>query len=178
MIANYNGDIIDLFNLKIDDIHIEDAIQALPNLCRFGGRSRYYSVAQHSVELSIYLESIGKEYLCPIALLHDAPEAYIGDLIYPIKINYPSFLEMENNLSNLFYEKYNIDKSLAEEFDYYDKNVVVNEMKHLDIWYQNKPLMSTFSELPNFYFHGEWNIEISRMNYKNQLNKILNLKIN
>ena len=61
--------------------------RALANTCRFGGHSRhFYSVAQHSVIVCDLLEREGAtpdELMA--ALLHDASEAYLGDLPHPIK---------------------------------------------------------------------------------------------
>lgn len=148
MITNYKSKIIDVFNLAEEDIWIQDAIIALPNICRYSGRiHKFYSVAQHAVELSKYLVSIGKDYLVPLALLHDAPEAYIGDVIWPIKARFPEFLKFEDELSALFYSKYKVDESLAEEFDYYDKNIVVSEMKLLGIYAKEKELITHLTPL-------------------------------
>ena len=70
-----------------EDIDPVDIANALANLCRFGGHSRgFYSVAQHSVIVSDLLAEQGaprEEVLA--ALLHDASEAYLGDLPHPIK---------------------------------------------------------------------------------------------
>jgi len=65
-----------------EDIEPGDIAQALSNICRFGGHSRFfYSVAQHSVIVCDLLEERGAapdELMA--ALLHDAAEAYLGDL--------------------------------------------------------------------------------------------------
>jgi hypothetical protein len=70
-----------------EDIDPVDIAGALANLCRFGGHSRgFYSVAQHSVIVCDLLEERGAtpdELMA--ALLHDAAEAYLGDLPHPIK---------------------------------------------------------------------------------------------
>ncbi len=69
------------------DIDPGDIAQALSNLCRFGGHSRaFYSVAQHSVIVSDRLagEGAGPDTVMA-ALLHDAAEAYLGDLPHPLK---------------------------------------------------------------------------------------------
>jgi hypothetical protein len=70
-----------------EDIDPVDIANALANLCRFGGHSRgFYSVAQHSVIVCDLLDEQGAtvdELMA--ALLHDAAEAYLGDLPHPIK---------------------------------------------------------------------------------------------
>ena len=135
MITNTKGELIDIFNMKDEDITINDIVMALPNICRYGGRIQYhYSVAQHAVELARWLTKQGKQHLVPHALLHDACEAYIGDIIYPIKIQMPQFLELEDKITNLVYKKYGVDPDLHKEFDFYDKGIVINEMKALGMY--------------------------------------------
>lgn len=71
---------------KTSDIRIEDIAEHLSRICRFGGALRtdivHYSVAQHCCLVSDH---------CPEGfelegLLHDAAEAYTGDMIKPIKL--------------------------------------------------------------------------------------------
>lgn len=79
----FSGKVINLRYPTEDMIDIRDIAQGLANTCRFGGQCRpFYSVAQHSVLVAAMApENIKKE-----ALLHDASEAYLGDVIKPLKV--------------------------------------------------------------------------------------------
>jgi 5'-deoxynucleotidase YfbR-like HD superfamily hydrolase len=53
--------------------------------CRFNGHCReFYSVAEHSVRVSLFLEPSGSK-LALWGLMHDAAEAYLADLGAPLK---------------------------------------------------------------------------------------------
>jgi hypothetical protein len=78
-----SGKEIDIRNPTEDAICIEDIAHALSNICRFGGHCHpFYSVAQHSVIVA----ALAPPELQLAALLHDAAEAYLGDVIKPLKI--------------------------------------------------------------------------------------------
>jgi uncharacterized protein len=71
-----------LLDPKSDDIDLDDIAHALSMICRFTGHTRtFYSVAEHSVRVAELLPPPLKIY----GLLHDAHEAYIGDISTPLR---------------------------------------------------------------------------------------------
>jgi 5'-deoxynucleotidase YfbR-like HD superfamily hydrolase len=70
-----------------DAIAMTDISHALSLVCRFGGHTReLYSVAQHSVLVCDTVKALGGTAdEVRWALLHDASEAYIGDVVWPLK---------------------------------------------------------------------------------------------
>ena len=177
MITNSLGKEINVFDLKPEDLCMEDVITALPHICRYGGRCKiHYSVAQHCVELAIYLlEEMNRPDLARMAIMHDACEAYLGDINYPLKIEIPEFMQLEEDVTNLFYKVYDIDMSVKEEFFEYDRNISVNEMKALGLYETNKTRKTVqhLIELPNLKI-VPMNIKESRMLFVRML-KILNV---
>jgi hypothetical protein len=77
-----NGHIIDLGNPAPEMFSMTAIAAGLSKVCRFNGQIPcFYSVAQHSVIVS----RLALPELRPAALIHDASEAYIGDMIKPLK---------------------------------------------------------------------------------------------
>lgn len=82
----------DFINPRSEDVRIEDIAHALAYLCRYTGHcAQFYSVAQHSVLVS---RQCHPSYRL-IGLLHDAQEAYIGDVSAPLKSLLPDYQEIE-----------------------------------------------------------------------------------
>ena len=84
-----SGLIVDLANPHVDSIAIDDIAFGLSRLPRFCGhtKSRYgYSVATHSVWVASYIKhKTGDDRYALYGLLHDAHEAYTGDIPTPLK---------------------------------------------------------------------------------------------
>lgn len=82
MCAYPSGNLIDFDAPRPDSIDIRDVAHHLSLICRYvGGVPTMYSVAQHSVIVSL---------VAPVewdleALMHDAPEAYVGDMTHHLK---------------------------------------------------------------------------------------------
>lgn len=65
-----------------DMVHPGDIAFSLARLCRFNGHtSKHYSVAEHCFRAH---ELVEPEHQL-VTLLHDATEAYIGDMVRPLK---------------------------------------------------------------------------------------------
>ncbi len=104
-ISTYSGLCIDLRNPQPETISIIDIAHGLSLLCRFCGQTRcFYSVAQHAVLVS----RLVPEEAALAALLHDAHEAYVGDITQPVK-EYLSSSDLEALSSRL-------DRAIAERF--------------------------------------------------------------
>lgn len=104
-------------------IDITDIAHALSNICRFGGHiNRFYSVAQHSVHVS---ENVPKEMVLA-ALLHDASEAYLSDIVRPAKRMLPQYKELELKLQLVIEERFGC------EFDHEEIHVADNKMLYAE----------------------------------------------
>jgi hypothetical protein len=82
-VETYTGRYVDLLNPDPETICLADIAVGLANTSRFAGQvSRFYSVAEHSVRVAA---SVPWQQLALPALLHDAHEAYTGDITAPMK---------------------------------------------------------------------------------------------
>lgn len=107
-IDTFSGRKIYVLNPDPNEIVIEDIAHALSLITRFGGHTtRFYSVAQHSIYVSQICESRDALW----GLLHDATEAYIGDIPKPIKALHEmeSFKKAEDNLQKVIMQKFQLD---------------------------------------------------------------------
>ena len=102
------------FDLDPATIDIQDIAHALSMKCRFGGHSRiFYSVAEHCDRAMRLITQefvdgiLAEKGLCdkiemPVlklfTFLHDGAEAYLPDLIRPIKNHVPFLVEAEKDI--------------------------------------------------------------------------------
>lgn len=96
---------------SVDSIDISDIAYALANQCRFNGHIPFYSVAEHSV----YVSGLVAEELQLHALLHDAAEAYVGDMSSPLKSIVPQFRTIERRIQNVILKRFDIAGDGKEE---------------------------------------------------------------
>jgi hypothetical protein len=85
----FSGQLVDPLDLKISDIRADDICWALAHICRYGGHChRDYSVGEHTLWVYRRVPSLG-------SILHDASEAYLGDMPTPLKRRMPEFIKAE-----------------------------------------------------------------------------------
>lgn len=103
---------IDLLNPHPDSIRIEDIAAGLSKICRFSGQiEHFYSVAQHSVLVASLLPA----HLKLQGLLHDATEAYLGDVTSPLKKLLKDYKPIENNFHKVIAGKFGLPIELDHE---------------------------------------------------------------
>ena len=120
------------FDPHVDDIDIRDIARGLAMTCRYGGQvKRFYSVAEHCYHVS-YL--VPEKYALH-GLLHDSAEAYIGDMIRPIK-HAPQMHEfrraeglIEEAVAERFGLKWDYDATVAVKE--MDDRILINEIREL-----------------------------------------------
>lgn len=125
----HSGRKFDFMDIKNAPILIEDIAHALANTCRYGGHCpQFYSVAQHSVLVS---HRVPREYRLQ-ALLHDASEAYLGDVVKPLKNLLPDYQEIEKKLEREIFKRFGVPATMAQCVK--DADAVLLMEEQIDLW--------------------------------------------
>jgi len=105
---------------------IEDIAHSLSLQCRFNGHCKeMYSVADHSLHVSARCEH--KLW----GLLHDAAEAYVGDIITPLKRNCPFLKETEDRILEAIAVRFNLPWPVPAEVEDVDLRMWATEQRDL-----------------------------------------------
>jgi hypothetical protein len=116
----FTGRCLDPINMESDDVCIEDIAHALSMQCRFAGHcTDFYSVAEHSVRVSVLLQQERHDAMgCMLALLHDAAETYLPDIVRPIKpwvaMNGVPIAEIEQMVLDTIFDAFNVGAGTSE----------------------------------------------------------------
>ena len=112
----FSGKKFDPMHMNSEDVSLEDLAHALSLLCRGGGHLKYfYSIGQHSINCMKEARARGWSKRVQLAcLLHDASEAYIADIIRPVKAHLSNYLEIESSIMNVIFERFGL-ADLSEE---------------------------------------------------------------
>ncbi|AXC48898.1 hypothetical protein DRW48_03580 [Paracoccus suum] len=117
-----SGRRLDLLDPSPLDIEVADIAHGLAFVARWNGQTRGdwpYSVAEHSLLVEALLQRARPNW--PVswrlaALLHDAPEYVLGDMISPVKSAIgPSYAELDARLSAAVHRRFGIPAALPAE---------------------------------------------------------------
>lgn len=125
-----------------EDIEISDIAHALSHACRFAGHTKeLYTVAQHSVHAMQVIEwrdvnnlavDKGAERQRALwALLHDASEAYIGDVTTPLKCELSQYRVIEDCVMNAITQKFGLWPDEPDVVRHVDRRLCLTEARDL-----------------------------------------------
>lgn len=131
-LQTFYGRRVSVMNPKESEIDIEDIGYSLAKQCRFNGHcSEFYSVAEHCVRGSELAEQMYGRDVAREFLLHDATEAYLGDLIRPVKRMIPQFEDIEQGFWWVISKKFSLPYVHSKEVHYLDNVMVCWEKRDL-----------------------------------------------
>lgn len=127
-IETYSGKIVHILNPSPEEIDIVDIAHSLSMLCRYTAHcKKFYSVAEHSLLVSKFCSDENKMW----GLLHDATEAYLGDLSSPLKKELDEYKELENIFIKVIAEKFSLSPEIPQEVHVIDKKLFYKESRVL-----------------------------------------------
>jgi 5'-deoxynucleotidase YfbR-like HD superfamily hydrolase len=127
-IQTYSGLRFDYSNIKGNRIVIEDIAHSLSNIARFTGHTDFYSVAQHSIYVS---QNVPPEDAL-WGLLHDASEAYAGDVNKPLKNKLgDSYRDIEGKIHRLVAKTFKLKGSIPMSVHLADLRLLLTEKRDL-----------------------------------------------
>ena len=140
-IHTFSGIAFDLLKPQPEMIRIEDIVHSLALINRFNGAAMFpYSVAQHS----LYVAGLLPPELKLHGLLHDAAEAYVGDMVSPLKKIMSEYKKVEAGISRVVADVFGLAYPEPEEVKKADLAVLSAEREQVLLpsygpWYKNFP---------------------------------------
>ena len=150
----YTGKKFDPLQMKPEDVDLVDIAHALSLLCRGGGHiDRFYTVALHSINCANEAKARGWERKLILAcLLHDASEAYIADIIRPVKPYLTNYLEIEEQIMQTILTHFHLGDLTPEEHALWhqiDDEMLSQELKNL-INGEHEMIPVSLTSVPDF----------------------------
>lgn len=153
----YSGRKLDLKNPNIERIEVVDIAHHLSRICRYTGAvPKHYSVAQHCIHVSKWLEDQGyNKELQLKGLLHDAAEYCLGDLHGPLK----KYLAPENLYADL---ERAWEIAIGDKFEVklYPMHETVHIADQVLLKREKLDLLRETTVWPSLIDIPDWNVEI------------------
>lgn len=128
----HSGEIVNPANISTLNIKLDDIAHHLAKIQRYGGclpLNANYSVAQHSILMAFHAAEFYDLDTARACMLHDASEAYLGDVVSGLKKYLPDYTKIESTLTQMIEDKYLINSSKYAIVEELDKRIVLNEVK-------------------------------------------------
>lgn len=113
---------------KPEEVDILDIAHSLAMKCRYAGHTRrFYSVAEHSYQISCYLPARDRLW----GLLHDAAEAYSADIPTPLKRHLKEWHAIEAPIMEAICVRFGLPLQEPDTVKIADRRILVNESQRL-----------------------------------------------
>lgn len=124
----FSGKLVDLANFTEADVRLTDIAHALSVINRYTGHTvAPYSVAQHSVMVSHLCDHDDAMW----GLMHDASEAYLGDVARPLKALLPDYVELEHHVQRTIGRHFGLGWPIPPSVKAADNSALIAEKKAL-----------------------------------------------
>lgn len=163
--TTFTGKRFDFLTPDPETICIEDIAHGLAQSCRFQAQCQtFYSVAHHSVLVEQYVPfphwytGAQQRQLRQLALMHDAAEAYMGDICRPLKMLLPDYKVIQKRVEAAIVTRFKLE--VTQEYE--------DEIKDID-----QRILANEGQV---YMHPDWRDAIVNPNPKIQLGPKLTIE--
>lgn len=121
-LETHSGIAFHLLAPRPSEVSIDDIAHALSLQCRYNGHTKsFYSVAEHCVHMAHHALGQGAYAQDALdALMHDATECYIGDMVKPLKNLFPDFERLEARIYQVIAKKFALNPRVPKTVKWYD----------------------------------------------------------
>lgn len=153
--------LFDLIDINIDDIHIEDIVYSLSTKPRYNGHTPWpWTVLDHSIktyQFAIWSRKNTSDKTKLAALLHDASEAYLGDIIAPVKNHFKDIKKLDENLQQHIYKRFGCQRHDKKVVHTYDKLAFNNE-QYMFSNHERAPLNYVYTNPKGLFLNYFWGL--------------------